>query len=201
MHAVERPIWSIRPPEPETVRAFLRQQEGRAFSYAEVGATRTEAPPGYYFDHNRVLIGHGDEAFARAREAIRTWKMFPRPWTKIVPSEASIVSSQGLAMQAYAMGVWWLNACRIVYVIDQAVPRRRFGFAYGTLAAHVEQGEECFSVEQLANGEVWYDLRAFSRPRYWPVRLAKPLARRLQRRFVRESQRAMKQAVANEEYI
>ncbi len=72
---------------------------------------------------------------------------------------------------------------------------RRFGFAYGTLPAHVEQGEERFTVERHANGEVWYDLRAFSKPRYWPVRIGKPLARRLQRRFVRDSQRAMLAAV------
>jgi uncharacterized protein (UPF0548 family) len=99
-------------------------------------------------------------------------------------------------MQAHALGLWWLNACRIVYVIDEAAPVRRFGFAYGTLPAHVEEGEERFSIEQLADGSVWYDLRAFSRPRYWPVRLAKPVARRLQRRFVRESQAAMQRAVA-----
>jgi len=48
-----------------------------------------------------------------------------------------------------------------VYVIDETVPVRRFGFAYGTLPAHVEQGEERFSVELHADGAVWYDLRAF----------------------------------------
>jgi uncharacterized protein (UPF0548 family) len=98
-------------------------------------------------------------------------------------------------MQAHALGLWWLNACCIVYVIDETEPVRSFGFAYGTLAAHVERGEERFSVELHADGAVWYDLRAFSRPRYWPVRLTKPLARCLQRRFVRDSQAAMQQAV------
>lgn len=73
---------------------------------------------------------------------------------------------------------------------------RRFGFAYGTLPAHVEEGEERFCIELHDDGTVWYDLRAFSRPRYWPVRLGKPLARRLQRRFARESQAAMYHAVA-----
>jgi uncharacterized protein (UPF0548 family) len=99
-------------------------------------------------------------------------------------------------MQAHALGVWWLNACRIIYVLDEQAPVRRFGFAYGTLPAHVEQGEERFSVELQPDGSVWYDLRAFSRPRYWPVRLGKPFARRLQMRFVRESMTAMQQAVA-----
>jgi uncharacterized protein (UPF0548 family) len=105
----------------------------------------------------------------------------------------------------HVLGLWWLNAARIVYVIDDdATPAlcaagvaRRFGFAYGTLPAHVEQGEERFSVELREDGGVWYDLRAFSRPRYWPVWLARPVARRLQARFVRESQLAMQAAVAN----
>jgi uncharacterized protein (UPF0548 family) len=48
----------------------------------------------------------------------------------------------------------------------------------------------------LADGSVWYDLRAFSRPRYWLVRLTKPLARGLQRRYAVESMAAMQRAVA-----
>ena len=123
--------------------------------------------------------------------------MFPASWTSITPENAPIRESVIVAMQAHALGLWWLNACRIIYVIDEATPIRRFGFAYGTLRAHVEQGEERFSVELHADGAVWYDLRAFSRPRYWPVRLAKPLARRLQCKFVRDSKAAMLAAVEN----
>ncbi len=122
--------------------------------------------------------------------------MSPGPWTQIRPPGAPITVGTVVVMQAHAMGLWWLNACRIVYTIDEAGPVRRLGFAYGTLPAHVEQGEERFSVELHPDGTVWYDIRAFSRPRYWPVRVASPLARRLQRRFVRESQAAMRALVA-----
>jgi len=121
--------------------------------------------------------------------------MFPEPWTHISPVVAPLREGQVVAMLAHAMGLWWLNACRIVYVFDERGPVQRFGFAYGTLAAHVEQGEERFSVELREDGSVWYDLRAFSRPRFWPVRLAKPFARKLQRRFVRDSQQSMRAAV------
>jgi uncharacterized protein (UPF0548 family) len=123
--------------------------------------------------------------------------MFPEPWTHIGPAHAPIRGGETVAMQARAFGVWWLNAARIVYTIDEAAPVRRSGFAYGTLEAHVEQGEERFSVELHADGNVWYDLRAFSRPRLLIVRLMKPLARRLQMRFVRESQMQMRRAVEN----
>ena len=84
-----------------------------------------------------------------------------------------------------------MNACRVAYTIDEHEPVRRFGFAYGTLPAHVEQGEELFSIEQWADGTVWYRIQAFSRPRFWPVRMAQPIARLLQRKFVRDSQAAM----------
>jgi uncharacterized protein (UPF0548 family) len=174
---------------------FLANQRTALPSYSEVGLSRDGAPAGYNLDHNRVLIGQGENDFAAACDALRAWRMFPKPWTDITPANAAIHEGQVVAMQANALGLWWLNACRIVYVLDEHEPVRRFGFAYGTLAAHVEQGEERFSVELHNDGAVWYDLRAFSRPRFWPVRLAKPLARRLQLRFVRDSQRAMQAAV------
>jgi uncharacterized protein (UPF0548 family) len=195
--AADKPWWSFTQPSADEVWRFLQRQAGQAVEYTGVGATDYEAPPGFDVDHNRLLLGHGDEVFAEACVALRAWKMFPPPWTRILPENSPIEVGQLLAMQAQVLGAWWLNACRIVYVIDDAKGvARRFGFAYGTLPAHVEEGEERFSIELHDDGTVWYDLRAFSRPRYWPVRVGKPIARRLQRRFVRESQAAMYHAVA-----
>lgn len=202
MAGVDAPRWFLREPGAASIAGFLGQQEASAFSYAEIGATRDDAhapPGGYNLDHNRVRLANGEAAFARAVAALRAWRMFPAPWTRIAPATAPICAGQVVAMQAHALGLWWLNACRIVYVIDESAPVRRFGFAYGTLRAHVEQGEERFTVERHANGDVWYDLRAFSMPRYWPVRWGKPLARRLQWRFVRDSQAAMLRAVGEDE--
>jgi uncharacterized protein (UPF0548 family) len=198
MSAPTTPRWSWREPTHGEVTAFLARQTGAPWGYRDVGATadNDRAPAGYTLDHNRAKLGEGAAAFAAACAALRAWRMFPAPWTRIGPTGAPIRVGETLAMQAHALGFWWMNACRIVYVIDELTPVRRFGFAYGTLPAHVEEGEERFSVEMLADGSVWYDLRAFSRPRYWPVRLGKPLARRLQWRFVRESQAAMQRAVA-----
>jgi len=206
MPAALQPIWSPHAPTAEEVGAFLASCEGGAgedLSYAEVGASRDDAvrPAGYNVDHNRERLGQGEGDFAAACAARRAWRMFPAPWTRIAPANAPLRVGQVVAMQAQAVGLWWLNACRIVYVLEErdaaarAGVARWFGFAYGTLRAHVEQGEERFSVELRDDGSVWYDLRAFSRPRYWPVRLAKPIARRLQARFVRESKSAMRAAV------
>lgn len=188
-------IWSLRRPSQQLIHAFLERQRQEPFSYSEVGRSRSGSPGGYDLDHNRVRLGRGPAVFEAACAALRRWEMFPAPWTRIEPAGAPIAEGSVVAIVAHAMGFWWLNACRIVYVLDETGPVRRFGFAYGTLTGHVERGEERFSVELLADGSVWYDVRAFSRPRYWPVRLGYPLARRLQRRFVRESQAAMQGAV------
>ena len=94
------------------------------------------------------------------------------------------------------MGLWVLNACRIVYVVDEPGPVHRFGFAYGTLPDHVETGEERFLVEwDEATGDVWYDILAFSRPRYAVMRLGTPYIRRMQKRFGRDSAAAMRRIV------
>lgn len=196
-----KPHWSLRAPAAAETVAFLAGQRSidspPPFSYLEVGASRhnAERPRGYDLDHNRARIGEGMAAFELACTAVRGWKMFPPPWTRIVPHDAPIQVGEIVVLQTYALGVWWMNAARIVYTIDEHGPRR-FGFAYGTLPAHVEEGEERFSVELHEDGSVWYDLRAFSRPRYWPVRIGKRLARLLQKRFVRESQACMRAAVA-----
>jgi uncharacterized protein (UPF0548 family) len=197
MSVARQPRWSFVEPRADQIAEFLEGQADVPFAYPDVGLSRDPdaSPPGFTLDHNRVQVGHGERDFAAACAGLRRWQMFPGQWTKIGPSVAPIQAGTVVAMQAHALGLWWMNACRIVYVMNEIAPLRRFGFAYGTLPAHVEAGEERFSVEFLGDGSVWYDIRAFSRPRYWPVRLAKPLARRLQRRFVRDSKRAMLEVV------
>lgn len=89
-----------------------------------------------------------------------------------------------------------MNACRIVYVVDEEDPVKRFGFAYGTMAEHAESGEERFTVEWDRDEDtVWYDILAFSHPRNLLARLGYPLSRLLQKRFAEDSKAAMLEAV------
>jgi uncharacterized protein (UPF0548 family) len=178
---------SLRKPTGAAIRDFLAAQAPREFSYAAVGASRTEPPPGFDTDHNRVPLGQGPQVFDRACSALHRWAMFPRAWTEVHPFDAPIEAGRTVAVLFRIFGLWWLNACRIIYVLDEARPVRRFGFAYGTLPGHVECGEECFAVEQDEHGTV-----------ACLVRLAYPLARRQQRRFIRDSQAAMRRAVAGD---
>ena len=102
-------------------------------------------------------------------------------------------------MIAHEIGLWWLNACRIVYVVDEPGPIRRFGFAYGTLPDHAESGEERFLVEwDRTSEDVWYDILALSRPHQFMARLGYLYTRRVQKRFRTESAVAMLTAVRNQ---
>ena len=90
-------------------------------------------------------------------------------------------------------GVWSLNACRIVYVIEEeASLLKRYGFAFGTLPSHVERGEERFTVEwHRAEDSVFYEVFAFVRPVHPLARVSPPFVQLVQRRFAAASLRAM----------
>ena len=186
-------MFSLHEPSADMIAALLEAQQHEAFSYAAVGASREgNAPAGFNQDHNRICLGKGEAAFIAACTALRRWEMFQLGWVKLFYPAAPIAAGTVVAMAAHCYGGWWVNACRIVYVLDESGLVRKFGFAYGTLPDHVECGEERFTVEwHQADDAVWYDLRAFSHPRHPLVRLAYPLARRVQRKFVRDSLAAM----------
>ncbi len=186
-------LWSVSLPSRDDVVAFLETQRDQGFSYREVQQTRGAPPRGYDYDDNHIELGAGEDDFHRACVGLRSWRMFPEQWTRVtLANDESVAEGVTLSVQARAFGLWWTNANRIVYMVDDDKPVRRWGFAYGTLPAHVEQGEELFTIEQWADGTVWYRVQSFSRPKYSLVKWAKPLARMVQRKFVRDSQAAMR---------
>jgi uncharacterized protein (UPF0548 family) len=188
-------MFLLHQPSEETVRQFIASQCDLAFSYSQVGGTQSEVPMGYTVDHNRIKLGEGNETYRRAVAALRSWKHFDLGWVTIVPPQTEVVVGATVAIQAKTFGLWSLSACRVVYLIDEDPAfKGRFGFAYGTLPDHVERGEERFTIEWRHDDSVWYDIFAFSRPHQFLVRLAFPLARRLQLRFAGESLAAMVRA-------
>jgi len=188
-------MFYLKKPDQETVREFLAAQKQQKFSYAPVGATRTQAPSGYVVDHNRIQLGEGRAALERAKNAINQWKMFDINWLELFWSDAPIEEGSTVAIAVSNLGFWSLNAARIVYTIEERGALERCAFAYGTLPDHAEMGEERFTVEFHPDDEtVWYDLYAFSRPRPW-ARLAYPYTRALQKKFASDSKLAMQKAV------
>jgi uncharacterized protein (UPF0548 family) len=184
-------------PSTADVDGFLAQARQSAYSYSEVGATSGSIPSRYTTDHNRVLLGRGPAVWNKAVAALQAWEMFNVDWIRLYWPSAPIQAGENVAVLAQYLNCYWLNACRIVYVIQDDGPLERFGFAYGTLYDHAESGEERFLLEwDHDSDEVWYDLLAFSRPNQFLARIGYPLARQLQKKFASGSKAAMIKAVS-----
>jgi len=186
----------FRRPEPGEITRFIGNQSAKPYSYLAVGATSGNPPPRFVVDHNRVRLGEGSRVFDRACRALSGWKMFDIGWVELFHPDTPIATGETVAVLARICGVWFLNACRIVYTVaEEPGPVCRFGFAYGTLPEHAESGEERFMIEwDREDDSVWYDLLAFSRPNSALAKIAYPIARRLQKRFARDSKQAMQQS-------
>jgi uncharacterized protein (UPF0548 family) len=188
-------VFRLTEPSENEIRRFISSQKDTGFSYPEVGASATAVPTGYNLDHNRIQLGSGEVTWRRATKAIRSWQMFSMPWVHLRWASAPILVGTDVAVSAHHLGFYSLNACRIVYVVDEKSPAMRFGFAYGTLLEHAESGEERFTVEwNREDDTVWYDILAFSHPRLMLAKLGYPLSRLLQKRFAEGSKAAMVKA-------
>jgi len=186
-------MFSIRRPAPKQIEQFIEQSKNLTLSYDPVGISK-ENPSGFVADEASAVIGSGGDAFERAKMALTKWKQFDLGWVELFPRDASIESGTNVAVLVHHVGLWSLNGCRVVYAIDDS-ERARFGFAYGTLTNHAECGEEIFEVSLNEREEVIYRIRAVSKPRAAPARIAYPLTRLLQNRFRRDSIRALKHAI------
>ena len=187
---------SLRKPSIESLRQFVAEQARLDFNYNSVGATAQTPPDGYVVDRTRIELGAGDTIFQAAKTALEQWRHFGLGWVEAWPPQTPLQAGEVVAVMGRGMGVWWLNACRIVYTVNEIGPSTRFGFAYGTLPGHVESGEERFLIEWDRDADtVWYDIVAYSKPNHVLTRLGYPFVRRLQKRFGRDSATAMFRAV------
>src|SRR5262249_15687524 len=108
---------SLRKPPVERLRDFLATQSKLDLTYPAVGATAGVAPSGYVVDRTRIKLGEGAGTFAVAKAALRRWEQFRLGWVEAWPPETPIQAGQVVAVIARLFGLWWLNACRIVYVV------------------------------------------------------------------------------------
>ncbi len=185
-------LFRLTKPRHEEIARFVAGQADQPFSYPHVGCTSGELPDGWAVDRYRTVLGPGRAAFERAQSLVRRWTMFRMPWIELHTPGAPISPGTTVGILARSLGVWTLNAARIVYVVDEP---GRFGFAYGTLPGHVEMGEELFLVEHTPEDLVVYAILAVSKPRAPLARVAHPWVRREQRRFGRHSLAAMRRAM------
>ena len=187
----------FRTPTPDLLRRFLARQSSVAFSYSEVGATEDDLPRGYRINHTRRHLGHGRDAFNAACNALRSWHQLRLGWVDCWPHDTPLVPGAEIVVIGRALGLYWLNACRIAYLIDERsdhcgttshrTESERFGYAHGTLPEHLAIGEERFLIEMDTVGRVSLDILSFSKPNTLLAKLGYPLIRRSQLRFLSES--------------
>jgi len=172
----------LRPGRPsrEELESALAAQATTAPTYPEVGATRhAELPAGYRHDRYRRRLGSGPAAWDAARDGLRAWACHTGAGLARVPERPELREGETLVQVLPVGPAYVLGACRIVYMVDEP---DRFGFAYGTLPLHPEQGEEAFVVRRDAapTDDVWLAIVVFSRPRHPLARLGWPVGRMIQ---------------------
>lgn len=185
----------LQKPNADILSEFLAEQAGLEFSYPEVGATASIPPAGYVVDRTRIELGAGESVFEAAKSALRRWQQMRLGWVEVWSPETPLEAGQVIAIMGWAVGFWWLNACRIVYTVDEAGDTPKFGFANGTLPGHIEMGEERFLIEwDQETDQVSYNILAFSKSNHILSRVGYPLVRRSQKHFGRDSVASMYKA-------
>jgi uncharacterized protein (UPF0548 family) len=168
----------VRPGHVESMDRLLATSSDAQPTYPEVGATlRGERPEGYRHDSYRAEVGIGRTTFRRASSGLQTWKSHDVPGVDVLPHATAIEPG---ATVVVTLGTPWIAIaapCRIVGVVDES---NRWGFAYGTLPGHPEQGEELFIVSIQDDDVVRFTISAFSRPGDAVTRMAGPIARTVQ---------------------
>jgi uncharacterized protein (UPF0548 family) len=184
-----------RRPCQHQIEEFIARSRDLPLSYNPVGIAK-ESPHGFKVDEASGVIGHGRQAFERAKLALVQWQHFDFGWVELFPRGAAIEPGSVVAVLVHHLGFWSLNGCRVVYTLGDRRTGLGFGFAYGTLSNHAELGEEIFEVSLVPDSEeVIYRIRAVSKARATLAKLGYPLTRMLQARFRRDSIAALRRAI------
>jgi len=187
-------VFSLVRPSAAALADLVRRQAACDLTYREVGATAGPMPPGYRHDRWELDLGAFDDgAFRRLAAGLRCWLPQRGAGFTIAP-DAPVRVGLTFAL-VIPMPVGYVTGTgRVISVTDQP---EEYGFAYGTLPAHPEQGEEAFHVARRG-GRLAFTVTAFSRPRHPAARLGGPLTRALQVRANGSYLRAMRRAAAGE---
>jgi len=148
-----------------------------SLTYATVGMSAMPEPPaGYRLDRWSRFLGEGEHTFGLAVDALRSWRV--HEGAGLVVQAAGPPTTNSVVAMAAPLPIGWIEVvCRVLEVVDE---RERFGFTYGTLSVHPEQGEESFTVIRSDEGDTVFHIVAASRPRQLLARALPPIARRLQ---------------------
>lgn len=175
------------------MKRLVEEVEGAELTYSDIGAALAgKRPDGFHHDRYEAVIGQGPEAFQRAVAGLKSWKAHRLPGMRVFPDDLEIRTGATVVVTLGTPIVSVAAPCRIVGVVDG---QTRWGFAYGTLQGHPEQGEESFAVSMSPDGTVHFEIEAFSRPGDPLVRLSGPIGRGMQRGGTGAYLRALKRFV------
>jgi uncharacterized protein (UPF0548 family) len=173
-------VLTLGKPSRRKLDELLERASSAGLTYADVGATRSPSlPVGYRHDRYERVLGSGDAVFDGATRGLRAWRAHVGAGVDVVPDDAPVELGQTVVLAVPFGPAWAVAPCRVVYVVEEA---DRWGFAYGTLPGHPEQGEESFVVEGDQLGSVTFRITAFSRPAALMARVGAPVTRAVQRR-------------------
>jgi uncharacterized protein (UPF0548 family) len=183
----------MRRPSPEQLAALLDRCRDDNLTYQPVGGSiGGVVPTGLHRRSWSTGLSSAD-AFDRACDAIRRWAVHRGAGLDVVPSGPLAVGTNVAIGAPLPVGFVEIT-CRIVAFFDEL---DRFGFAYGTLPVHPEQGEESFIVVRAPDG-VRFDVQAVSRPVHPLARAFSSIANRLQDAAAHRYLAAMKAAVSGD---
>lgn len=172
------------------------------------------------YDNHRVLIGHGRKTFEQAKQELQKWGQFKLDWAN-VDSNTSLKKGSFVCVEAQPipmLPVWTAVPLRMMYKESATVdvdtealkqharvlgpgeaPNGRaqvFRYGHTCLKGHFLAGEERFQVEyHPADGSVWYDVCAVSRPATPLAVVAYPLLRLCQKRFAYDTLNRMRERI------
>ena len=183
----------VRPADSAAMLRLVEEMRGADPTYEDLGATLLgKRPEGFHHHNDDVTLGSGADVFERAVTGLQGWEAHRIAGVRVFPDGqeiskgATVIVTLGTPLLALAA------PCRIVSVIDG---QNRWGFAYGTLPGHPEQGEEAFVVSIAPDETVRFEIEAFSRPGDILVRLAGPVGRGFQQGGTRNYLSALKRFV------
>ena len=185
-------MFRFRRPSDETLDSVLAAARAAEPSYPDVGVTQHGLALGpYKLDRYWVTLGPAS-VFERAAQGLREWATHKGAGLGVLPEEPVEAGATHLVViRVGAISV--LAPVRIVYVVDEP---DRFGWAYGTLPGHPEEGEELFLVRRTPEGTTEFDLTVYARPVALLARAVAPLTREIQRVVTRGYLRALQRYTA-----
>jgi len=78
-----------RRPSPKQVAAFIAESRELPLSYDPIGLADQDRV-WFKVDERTAIVGHGKEAFGRARLALGRWSHFDLGWVEVFPKSARL---------------------------------------------------------------------------------------------------------------